>query len=155
MLHQEWREKKKKLREYKRRQVNTNTYISSKGHRHRSHCWARDNHRRRLVRKSTMANPYRLRTYHSINRQLDERYQRLLQLDRAPCKWIALFISTWSPPFGGIQEISHLARVKYRCSRLLFSFPSTKNQQYCPLLLLVCRWSSQIITIRMTMNTTI
>jgi hypothetical protein len=33
-----------------------------------------------------MANNYRIRTYHSINRQLDERYQRLLKLDRTPCK---------------------------------------------------------------------
>ncbi len=36
--------------------------------------------------KYTMANNYRIRTYHSINRQLDERYQRLLKLDRTPCK---------------------------------------------------------------------
>jgi hypothetical protein len=33
-----------------------------------------------------MANNYRFRTYQSINRQLDERYQRLLKLDRIPCK---------------------------------------------------------------------
>lgn len=33
-----------------------------------------------------MANDFRFRTYHTINRQLDERYQRLLRLDRIPCK---------------------------------------------------------------------
>jgi N12 class adenine-specific DNA methylase len=36
--------------------------------------------------KYTMAHNYRFRTYYSINRQLDERYQRLIKLDRIPCK---------------------------------------------------------------------
>jgi len=39
-----------------------------------------------------MANNYRFRTYHSINRQLDERYQRLLKLERTPCKSVDIYI---------------------------------------------------------------
>jgi len=40
----------------------------------------------------TMSSNYRSRTYVTINRRLDEQYNRLHQTNRARCKWLNIYI---------------------------------------------------------------
>lgn len=84
--------------------------------------WLRTSEQEREYSHSwMMANNMRFRNYQSIVRQLDERYRRLRQLERTPCKCIAVRLSH-SLSDQSVRRGNQILRFHWDvlCTRLVF-----------------------------------